>query len=197
MAILNPQSSIAESGTFTSVNEAWHKLGNLGNHFRDSFGLRMLGPFALTSFISSVIVVTLYRLGTRKCLAASVRQMAEVLVAVAVGAVVADRSSWCDPDVPISVNFCVCFLASGIVFGLWGRCSPLVIGPATGLISIYWAFKFLFEDMAWGSAAFEEYEFEVVMFLAMLAIVSLGVVIGRVVRRYLLRSSRNVVIPIA
>lgn len=158
------------------------------------FILCMLGPFALASLISSIIVVTLYRFEMRKCHAASLRELVEVLAAVAVGALIAYVSSWCNPDVPIPFYSYPALLAIGIVFGLWGRCSPLMIGPATGLISIYWALKVLFEyyrelklpfsDIGWGSPAYEVYEFEVVMFLVMSAIVLMGAVIGRVARRY-------------
>lgn len=146
--------------------------------------LCVFGPFALVSFIPSIIVVTLYRFGMRKCPTAPLRELAEVLAAVAVGATVAYKSSWCNPDVPISFYWYPVLLAIGIVFGSWGRCSPLMIGPATGLISIYWALRFLFADMKWGSPVFEEYEFEAVMYIEMSALVLIGAVLGRVVRRY-------------
>ena len=105
----------------------------------------------------------------------------EILLAVVLGCIIVNKSSWCDPDGVIGPYWHAVLFALGVAFGLLGHCPAWVIGPATALVVLLAAF---IETWVFGP--------ELLMFSWMAALVSLGAVTGRWVARWLTnRNTKN------
>lgn len=89
------------------------------------------------------------------------------------GAIIVDKSSWCDPDEVIAPYWHAVLFALGVVFGVLGRSPAWAIGLATSLLALLAAF---IEFWAFG--------FGLVMFGWMAGLVTVGAWTGRWVARY-------------
>jgi hypothetical protein len=59
------------------------------------------------------------------------RVCAEIIIAAVIGFFITVKSSWWDPDQVIAFCWWPVLLAFGLLFGLFGRCPVLAIGPVT------------------------------------------------------------------
>jgi hypothetical protein len=113
---------------------------------------------------------------------AYLRILAEILVAAFVGVVVAWKSSWCDPDAFVIPYWHIVLVATGFVFGFFGRSRIWLSALAASWVPLYSALG----PMAWA------FFFELSMFVWMFAAVFIGAVIGRWAKRvWIRRRARN------
>ena len=108
------------------------------------------------------------------------RVCAEIIIAVVIGFVIASKSAWCDPDAVVDFYWFPVLLAVGLMFGLFGRCPVLVIGPATSFVSIFAAIG----DVFYYGFSAGMFNFYVIYFTVMTVVVSIGAAIGRGAKRY-------------
>jgi hypothetical protein len=104
---------------------------------------------------------------------------AEVIVAAVIGFVIATKSAWWDPDSVIAFHWIPILLIVGLLFGLFGHCPILLIGPIMAssgiLVEILDVFHYGF------SAYF--LKFYALYFALMAIVVIIGAAIGRGVKR--------------
>lgn len=107
------------------------------------------------------------------------RVCAEIIIAAVIGFFITVGSSWWDPDAVIAFYWWPILLAVGFLFGLFGRCPVLVIGPVTAwsgvLVEILDVFHYGF------SVRF--LKFYVAFFAIMAIVIIVGASIGRGAKR--------------
>ncbi len=108
------------------------------------------------------------------------RDSAELIIAAVIGWFIAGWSSWWDPDAVIAYHWWVVLFGVGLLFGMFGHCRVLMIGPAVASSGLLME---ILEVFHYGFSVFF-LRFYAVLFFMMALVVIVGAAIGRAAKRF-------------